>query len=83
MTTKLKASFKAYISNKRNAIGIDGLGGGSITLEFSDSDVAEALKLVAMRNCIVKVDIEVMKAKDKLVSPKRSKKEKTAIIEKQ
>lgn len=77
----LKASFSAYISNKRNAIGIDGLGGGSITLEFSDSDVAEALKLVAMRNCIVKVEIEVVERKDNPVKAKQSKpkKEKTEI----
>lgn len=80
----MKASFQAYISSKRSAIGIDGIGGGSVTLEFSDSHVAEALKLVAMRNCIVKVDIEVISHVDRQqskVKKVKPKKDKTTIVD--
>lgn len=74
MTEKLTASFTGYVPDKSNAISIHGSGGGQLTLEFSDSDIAEALKLVAMRGKLIKVTIEELETPKKpLRTPKRGK----------
>lgn len=85
MTDKIVAHFKGYISSKRSAIGVDGMDGGSVTLEFSNSDIAEALKLVAMRGKVLQITIEeIEERKPKVVHKKvksKSTKEKTSIVD--
>ena len=78
-TKKLIANFTGYVPDKSNAISIHGSGGGQLTLEFSDSDIAEALKLVAMRGKLIKVTIEQLETPKKAV--KTAKKSKGSDVE--
>ena len=54
-----QVTFRAYLPPIQSAIKIHGTDGLRIILEVSDSDVAEALKLVMWRERVLRVTIEV------------------------
>ena len=54
-----QATFYATIPNIASAIRVHGESGGRIQLDISDSELAEALRLVAWREKLLKITIEV------------------------
>ena len=56
-----KISFLAIISPSVSALKVDGTDtGGKLQLSFDDSQLADVLKVVMMREKLLKITVEVM-----------------------
>lgn len=60
---KGRAEFVAVLAPVATAIRVHGDAGARITLDVDDSNLPEALKLIAWRDCILRVTIEPEDAK--------------------
>ena len=55
--TEQEAKFSAWLPNIAPAIRIHGESGMRIQLDIADSDIAEVLKLVLWRECVLEVTV--------------------------